>query len=84
MCNKCKRNQKRKIIDKSNLFEINFSGLCEECFEDKIEDYYLLKEESLGNLWKKEQVKGIDIFMVIPIIIYRGWDKTKLKTETET
>jgi|TARA_A100001391_G_scaffold204994_1_gene202902 hypothetical protein len=50
MCNKCKRNQKRKIIDKSNLFEINFSGLCEECFEDKIEDYYLLKEESLGNL----------------------------------
>ena len=47
MCNKCKRNQKRKIIDKSNLFEINFSGLCEECFEDKIEDYYVLKEETL-------------------------------------
>tara|TARA_R100000988_G_scaffold102195_1_gene77159 strand:+ start:795 stop:947 length:153 start_codon:yes stop_codon:yes gene_type:complete len=50
MCNKCKRNQKRKIIDKSNLFEINFSDLCEECFEDKVEDYHLLKEETLGNL----------------------------------
>ncbi len=59
MCNKCKRNQKRKIIDKSNLFEINFSGLCEECFEDKIEDYYLLKEETLKKSWQNKNKYAI-------------------------
>ena len=59
MCNKCKRNQKRKIIDKSNLFEINFSGLCEECFEDKIEAYYLLKEETLKKSWQNKNKYAI-------------------------
>ena len=46
VCKKCKVDPIRASEDAKNLFEQQ--GLCEVCYDEQIEAYYKLREDSLG------------------------------------
>jgi len=52
ICVTCKKEPIRKIINNSNLFEINLRELCQECFDIRIDEinekYHKLRAKSLG------------------------------------